>query len=138
MASESIQRKTTRSSICSAATKVTSASKNKATDTQEDFQDAKGTKMQSCNCDKCGKRIDPKPKRRIVNGRQSVGFECPHCKVWYHGYWDSDELEQDRNRLDISRKRHARDRKNRRKRNKHKRAMREFAEKFDGLQKVEL
>ena len=51
-------------------------------------------------CDTCRKLIHPATEQRPVNGVVSVGFECPSCKTWYHGYWHSDELERYRQTIE--------------------------------------
>ena len=56
--------------------------------------------METVACDTCRRQIKQKIERRPAGGDLfDVGFECPTCKTWYHGYWDSTDLEAERENL---------------------------------------
>lgn len=52
-------------------------------------------------CSECGHMIEMDVQERPAKDVDTVevGFECPDCHTWFHGYFDTPELKAQRNLL---------------------------------------
>lgn len=57
--------------------------------------------MSLITCDSCLRSFDRSVERRPAGENLfDVGFACPHCFTWFHGFWDSPRLAYERTELE--------------------------------------